>query len=44
MVSRDLTRVLRDRYPDEPATKTYLDQLDTVSAAPELMRHRYPGS
>jgi tetratricopeptide (TPR) repeat protein len=40
MVSRDLTRVLRDRYPDEPATKTYLDQLETVSATPELRRHR----
>jgi hypothetical protein len=40
MVSRDLTRVLRDRYPDEPATKAYLDQLETVSATPELRRHR----
>jgi hypothetical protein len=27
MVSRDLTTVLNDRYPDEPATTTYLDQI-----------------
>jgi hypothetical protein len=27
MVSRDLTRVLHERYPSEPGTKRYLDQL-----------------
>jgi hypothetical protein len=27
MVSRDLTKVLNDRYPDEPSTATYLDQI-----------------
>jgi hypothetical protein len=39
MVSRDLTRVLRDRYASEPATRTYLDQLEAISATPELRRH-----
>jgi len=32
MVSRDLTRVLNDRYPDEPATQAYLDQIHALSA------------
>jgi hypothetical protein len=27
MVSRDLTKVLNERYPNEPATATYLDQI-----------------
>jgi hypothetical protein len=27
MVSRDLTKVLNERYPDEPTTTTYLDQI-----------------
>ena len=27
MVSRDLTKVLNEQYPDEPATTTYLDQI-----------------
>jgi hypothetical protein len=40
MVSRDLTRVLRDRYPDEPATIAYLDQLHTVSQVVGLGQHR----
>ena len=38
MVSRDLTRVLKDRYPNEPATKSYLDELSTISRSPELGR------
>jgi transcriptional regulator with XRE-family HTH domain len=38
MVSRDLTKVLRDRYPDEPLTKTYLDELTAFSHAAELGR------
>jgi hypothetical protein len=38
MVSRDLTRVLRQRYPAEPATKSFLDQLQVVSHATDLAR------
>jgi hypothetical protein len=38
MVSRDLTRVLKDRYPNEPVTKSYLDELSTISRSPELTR------
>ncbi len=38
MVSRDLTRVLRQRYPSEPATKSFLDQLQAVGHAAELGR------
>jgi hypothetical protein len=30
MVSRDLARVLKERYPAEQATEDYLDQLRTV--------------
>jgi hypothetical protein len=30
MVSRDLTRVLKDRYPAEHAAKTYIDQLSSI--------------
>jgi hypothetical protein len=30
MVSRDLARVLKERYPAEQATENYLDQLRTV--------------
>ena len=33
MVSRDLTRVLRDRYPDEPSTKDYLEKVRMISQA-----------
>jgi hypothetical protein len=33
MVSRDLTRVLRDRYPDEPSTKDYLEKVRLISHA-----------
>ncbi len=36
MVSRDLTRVLRERYPSEASTSTYLEQLHTVSQAADL--------
>jgi hypothetical protein len=32
MVSRDLTRVLNDQYPDEPETQAYLDQLHALSS------------
>jgi hypothetical protein len=38
MVSRDLTKVLRDRYPDEPLTKSYLDELTAFSRSAELGR------
>jgi hypothetical protein len=31
MVSRDLTRVLKDRYPAEHTAKTYIDQLTSIS-------------
>lgn len=31
MVSRDLTQVLKERYPGEPATKSYLDELQAIS-------------
>ena len=40
MVSRDLTRVLKQRYPEEPTTKTFLDQLQAVGHAAELSRWR----
>ena len=43
MVSRDLTKVLRDRYPDEPLTKSYLDELSAVSRSPELTRSARAG-
>lgn len=39
MVSRDLTRVLKQRYDGEPATKSFLDQLQEVGQIAEL-RHR----
>jgi tetratricopeptide (TPR) repeat protein len=32
MVSRDLTKVLKDRYSDESQTRDYLDQLTALSA------------
>ena len=32
MVSRDLTRVLNDQYPNEPETQAYLDQLHALSS------------
>ena len=33
MVSRDLTRVLRERYPSERATQTYLREIQNISPA-----------
>jgi hypothetical protein len=38
MVSRDLTRVLNERYPYEQATAEYLEELTTVSQMAELVR------
>jgi hypothetical protein len=35
MVSRDLTRVLNDRYPTEPGTRDYLDHLHLLSEGPK---------
>jgi hypothetical protein len=32
MVSRDLAKVLKDRYPDESQTRDYLDHLTMLSA------------
>ena len=32
MVSRDLTHVLRERYPSERATQTYLQEIQTISS------------
>ena len=40
MVSRELTRILKERYPKEQATATYLDQLQTVVGAADLGRRR----
>ena len=36
MASRDLTRVLNDRYPAEADTKQYLDQLHALSETSKL--------
>jgi len=36
MASRDLTKILSDRYPTEPGTKSYLDQLHVLSEASKL--------
>ena len=36
MVSRDLTRVLNERYPQEQATAAYLEELSAVSQMSEL--------
>jgi tetratricopeptide (TPR) repeat protein len=33
MVSRDLTKVLKDRYPDESQTRDYLDELTVLASA-----------
>ena len=35
MASRDLTKVLNERYPREAGTRQYLDQLHAISASPE---------
>ncbi len=40
MVSRDLTHVLSLRYPAEPATRSFLNQLQAVSHAAELGQRR----
>lgn len=32
MVSRDLTRMLKQRYPDDPAAKSYIDHLHALSS------------
>lgn len=36
MVSRDLTRVLRQRYPRERVTRTYLERLQALTTTGEL--------
>jgi len=36
MVSRDLIKVLKDRYPAEPATLGYIDELRQLAPIPEL--------
>jgi hypothetical protein len=33
MVSRDLVRMLRERYPDDPVAKSYVEQLHMLSSA-----------
>lgn len=38
MVSRDLTKVLKERYPHEHATAEYLEELSVVSQMSELGR------
>jgi tetratricopeptide (TPR) repeat protein len=38
MVSRDLARILKDRYPGEQATESYLDHVRTVVGASNLPR------
>ena len=40
MVSRDLTKVLNDQYPDEPGTQAYLDQIHALSALTGTSLHR----
>ena len=40
MVSRDLTRVLNDQYPSEPATLAYLDQIHALSGLTGTGLHR----
>lgn len=42
MVSRDLTRVLNERYPQEQATAAYLEELSAVSQMSELGRPSTP--
>jgi hypothetical protein len=34
MVSRDLTKALNERYPNETETRKYLDQLEALTAVP----------
>jgi hypothetical protein len=40
MVSRDLTRILNEEYPSEPATQAYLDQIRPLSALTGTNLHR----
>ena len=40
MVSRDLTRVLRQKYPQEPTTKVFLEQLQVVGHTADLGRQK----
>jgi len=42
MVSRDLTRVLNERYPQQQATADYLAELGAVSQMSELDRSSSP--
>ncbi len=35
MASRDLTKLLNERYPGTAGTRQYLDQLHTLNAGPE---------
>ena len=42
MVSRDLTRVLKDRYPNESATTPYLEELSAVGRSLDLSRSARP--
>jgi hypothetical protein len=37
MVSRDLARILKDRYPGEQATESYLDHVRTVVGRKQLI-------
>jgi hypothetical protein len=38
MVSRDLTKVLNDQYPEEAGTREYLDQLHALTSLTDLDR------
>ncbi len=38
MVSRDLARILKDRYPSEQATESYLDHVRTIVGTSNLPR------
>jgi tetratricopeptide (TPR) repeat protein len=40
MVSRDLTKVLKERYPDESSTKGYLGKLHAITRSGKLTRNR----
>jgi hypothetical protein len=36
MVTRNLTKVLKDRYPAKTETQDYLDQLATLAVVPAV--------
>ena len=40
MLSRDLTKVLKDRYSGETQTQDYLDQLTSLTHAVLEIRHK----